>query len=682
MNDYWKEKFKIFKNEFVSVPATLLFLVMVSYGLLIPWMGFYWDDLPFVWFRHFFGPLEFITAFQPYRPLLGYFFAATTALFGEDPLTWQILGLIVRFLLGLEVWLLLRKVWPRHGQSVLWVALLFTVYPAYQQQWVAFTHINQELIPFLFLLGSFLITAWSIRQGRSTVFVTISALILQAVGLFSTEYFFGLEILRFLFLIVIMEDLFPDRRSLLKRSFLAWLPHLIVWIISAGWTYAYHRSSAYASYQVDIPAALSIMELINEFLSTVSLSAFTAWLGTFNLFAVVDGSITQIIAFVLLFVVAAVVFWMMRGNGQPVDLTKEDDSFARWAVIIGIVGIFAGRLPSWAAGLPLMIVFDYDRFFISIMLGASLLIVGLADLLLRNGRGKLLILSMLIGMSAASQFFTANTFRRDWANQQEFFWQMAWRMPALQPGTALLTSDLPLKFASDLQLTAPLNWMYVPDLDQRDLPYAMLHLRTRFTLPEIKADQPISLPYRTVRFDGNTSQVVVIYKEADGCLRVLDPLYNNAATVPGANPYLVSAIPLSKPELIQADAPLPAMNEMLFGSEPSHGWCYFYEKAEISRLNGNWDEVADLFRRAQKEELYPALPVEYLPFIEAFAQIGDHEMAFKLTDRVIKEQKLMCPALLALWERNSANREMPIEIITLLQKGCASSNFNLQTKTE
>ena len=111
-----------------------MLLIALAYGLLIPWMGFYWDDWPFAWFLRFFGPAEFIESFRPFRPLLGPIFMATTSIFGGHPVVWQILGIIIRFLLGLEVWWLLRKVWPTRQSSALWVVLLFTVYPAYGQQ--------------------------------------------------------------------------------------------------------------------------------------------------------------------------------------------------------------------------------------------------------------------------------------------------------------------------------------------------------------------------------------------------------------------------------------------------------------------------------------------------------------------------------------------------------------------
>ncbi len=123
---------------------------------------------------------------------------------------------------------------------------------------------------------------------------------MQALGLFSTEYFFGLEILRFFFILVILAEAIHDRKDLLKKSILQWLPYLIVWIINAVWTYSYHQSTAYNSYEINALSVLSPLALINEFITTLTLSGFTSWLGTFSIFANVDGSATQIIAFAIL----------------------------------------------------------------------------------------------------------------------------------------------------------------------------------------------------------------------------------------------------------------------------------------------------------------------------------------------------------------------------------------------
>ncbi len=683
-----KEKIQTLLQKPFAIPLAFFLLILLAYGILAPRMGFYWDDLPFAWFLRFFGPAEFIEAFKPFRPLLGYVFLVTTAIFGWNPITWQILGLLARFILSLQVWSLLRKVFPTRERSALWVALLFMVYPAYTQQPVALTHVNQELIPLIFLLSSFIVTVNLLRDQNNSKLQLVLAIALQALGLFSTEYFFGLEILRFLFILAILSESIADKKDLFKKSFSQWLPYLIIWIVNAVWTYSYHRSQAYDSYQISLASLLSPLALVNEFINTLSLSAFASWLNTFDIFSTINGSSTQILAFCVLLLAFWIVITVTSNKGQetsneyPVSrnsylvtrnsyLVTRPSSLAphHWFLLIGLLAIFAGRLPSWAAGLPLKIEFDYDRFFLSIMLGASLFIVGLADLILKEGRAKVIVLSLIIGMSTASQFTSANTYRRDWANTQDLFWQMSWRMPALEEGTAVLTYELPIQYLSDYQLMSALNWMYAPNLKGRELPLALQYLKTRYEAFEIKPDQPIEITYRTTSFSGNTSNSVVIYKEADGCLRVLDPVYNNAETVPGASFYLLEAIPLSNPDLILTDAPTPAMDKTLFGGEPPHGWCYAYAKAEIARQNGNWEEVVNLFKEAQLIELSPALPVEYLPFIEAFALTGDMDAAIKLTEKTIKTQPTLCPALNTLWERVSGDLDV-LQAESVLQKEC------------
>jgi len=661
---------KLFQKEAVNVPTIIFLLILLAYGLLTPRMGFYWDDWPFAWFLKFFGPAEFIESFRPFRPFLGPIFTVTTALFGGDPFTWQLVGLAFRFFLSLEIWYVLRLIWPTRKWDLMWVVLLFTVYPGYQQQWVSLTHVNQEIIPLTWLIASFGVTAYAIRNEHLRKRLTILALILQAMGLFSTEYFFGLEVLRFFFLLAIFTETITARKDLLQKTIVSWFPYFCVWILNAAWTFAYHRSAAYNSYEINVLSSPSFSPLAigNEILTTISLSGFMSWLNTFGIMSTLDGSLTQIISVALLLVSATAVFIFMRffSNGTTDQHPMEKDSWGQWAMSIGLVAIFAGRLPSWAAGLPLKLEFDYDRFFISIMFGASLFIVGLATFILKDGKRKVFILSLLIGLSTAYQFTVANTFRRDTANQQDIFWQMAWRIPALEKNTALLTYELPLKYVSDLQLTAPLNWIYAPEFEGRDIPYVLYYLKTRFNTASLKANEPIELKYRTVNFSGSTSDSVVIYKEADGCLRVLDSVYANAETVPGANYFLLNAIPLSKPSQIQTDAPQRVLDEKLFGPEPAHGWCYFYAKAELARQQADWEGVVKLYDQAQKNGFNASIPVENLPFIEAFALTNDMDMAIKLTERTIKEQNTLCPALHTLWDRVGSSADVE----PTLKEGC------------
>src|SRR5918996_5186573 len=154
------------ENRFFERSIPLLFLVVtvLAYGLLLPLTGFYWDDWPFAWIAKFLGPQEFIPAFAQVRPFLGPIFFVTTSLIPPVPLYWQIFALIIRFTSGLVAWFALNQIWPRHKRQALIASLLFLVFPGYSQHWVAFTHINQEWIPFIFYLLSFGFTARALRN--------------------------------------------------------------------------------------------------------------------------------------------------------------------------------------------------------------------------------------------------------------------------------------------------------------------------------------------------------------------------------------------------------------------------------------------------------------------------------------------------------------------------------------
>ncbi len=180
-----------------SVPLLLGIVTILSYGLIIPRLGFYWDDWAFAFLSHFYGPAEMVRAFAAYRPFLGPIFFVTTSLFDNIPILWQLFGLLVRFCTGFACWWTLIQIWPKHKNQVLAVALIFLVYPGYSQQWVALTHTNQELIP----AHRLPVFHWTDSPHTATSFHqpvehSFSSIVLQMIGLFSTEYFAGYELIR------------------------------------------------------------------------------------------------------------------------------------------------------------------------------------------------------------------------------------------------------------------------------------------------------------------------------------------------------------------------------------------------------------------------------------------------------------------------------------------------------
>ncbi len=530
-----------------TIPLAFFVLTILTYGLMLPWTGFYWDDWPFAWIAKFLGPAEFIPAFEPFRPFLGPIFFGTTSLLPPNPSVWQSFALLLRFTLGLSAWWTFKTIWPKAHWGTLTAALLFLVFPGYSQHWVAYTHINQEWIPFLFYILSFGFTAKAFREPDKSRRFTILALVFFVLGVFPTEYFATQEPLRFLFLWALVAEGTAGFWPRIRRALKWWWPYLLIWVGNAAWLAYYYKFGAYASYSVSAPGQISPLGFLVSMADALWKAGVYSWGQILLLAARSLSNPSTLLSLGMILVSFVLIAFYLRnlelsegdraqkspdtGNTHRRSSTTSGDVgvhknsiWGRQAMSFSLIGILVGRVPSWAAGLPLTLQSIDDRFMVSMMIGGSLFLAGMLELLIGRSRVKLYVVALILALGVGQQFYTANDFRRDWTRQQEIFWQMAWRMPGLEPGTVILTHELPLRFETDMGLTAPLNWIYAPEYSGGELPYALLYTRTRqggATLSALEPGQPISFDYRTVDFKGSTSQAVTIIVPPNACLRVL-----------------------------------------------------------------------------------------------------------------------------------------------------------------
>lgn len=645
-----------------SIPVLFLLLTILGYGLLLPFTGFYWDDWPFAWIAKFLGPAEFVPAFEGVRPFLGPIFLVTTSLIPPVPPWWQIVALLIRFVSGLAAWFALSRIWPHHKRQALVASVLFLLFPGYSQHWVAFTHINQEWIPLILYLFSFGFTARALRDSGSYRTNTMVAIVLMVAGVFPTEYFIGLEPLRFLFIWVIVSEDVAGFRSRLLATLRHWWFYLVIWLGNALWLAYFYTLGTYGSYEVEVVREpLSLMPMLSAIGEAVWKAGMYVWGQVILLTA---DSIAAPSSLVSLLLTAAgfvlLIFYLTRLDLPSTPYT----AFAIPAILIGIAGMVLGRVPSLAAGLPLTLQSSFDRLMISMMLGGSLFVTGVVDLLFRDARLRNIAFSLLIALAIGQQFFNANIFRRDWTKQQEFYWQLAWRIPAMQPDTALLTDQLPIDYETDLSFSAPINWIYAPDYQGGDLPYALIYVEKRLgrgALPSLERDVEITLDFRTVAFHGSTSQAITIFMPPNGCLRVLDPARGDALTYGRQSRYLVDAIALSDPSRILLDA--GETPRLPFLREPEHTWCYYYARAELGLQQGEWDQINTLISEAISRGYGPEDPFEWLPYIEALGMTGSLAEAERISANVLVEDKGIRRGLCLVWARLKAREAAPVEAI-------------------
>ena len=101
--------------------------------------------------------------------------------------------------------------------------------------------------------------------------------------------------------------------------------------------------------------------------------------------------------------------------------------------------------------------------------------------------------------------------------------------------------------------------------------------------------------------------------------------------------------------------------EAIFGKEPFHSWCYYYQKADLARQAGDWEQVVALAEQALAEGYKPVNPHERLPFIEAYAHTGDWSRALADTRKAFDKDERYARQLCYLWERLDQELEIPAE---------------------
>jgi hypothetical protein len=243
-------------------------------------------------------------------------------------------------------------------------------------------------------------------------------------------------------------------------------------------------------------------------------------------------------------------------------------------------------------------------------------------------------------------------FRQDWVNQQQFFWQLTWRIPHLETGTVIFANENNVTaYSTDNSLSAPINWIYDPSNRSQTIQYLLVYPTVRKdTFSSINTDKnsPVAKDLLIGKFSGSISQSISVYFDGFSCLRVLDPVLD--ALNPAPEDALRDTMKYSNPALIRplaegetGTSPL----QRILGQPPATSWCKLYETADLLRQSGKWYNILQLWDKDR--ELYnpAANPAEAAPFIEAYARTGQWDEAAKLTTRTLKSRAVLC----ALWQQ-------------------------------
>ncbi len=227
---------KLFENETFLATLLILLTTVITYGVSIPSLGYYYDDWYLLWSGHARGAESIVSLFSTDRPFMGVIYSYDYRLLGDNILSWHLYALLWRFICGLAFFWILRLIWPKQKYITTLMAVLFIVYPGFLSQPDANTKQNH-----LFGFGTGLLSIAFMLQALKTnsrvgkILCSLISIVLTANYLFIYEYMIGLEGMRLILLgVTLFQNGFTELRAFLKSIIRIWWPYPLV---MAGFLY-------------------------------------------------------------------------------------------------------------------------------------------------------------------------------------------------------------------------------------------------------------------------------------------------------------------------------------------------------------------------------------------------------------------------------------------------------------
>jgi hypothetical protein len=321
------------------------------------------------------------------------------------------------------------------------------------------------------------------------------------------------------------------------------------------------------------------------------------------------------LAGVLLF---ATYYFALTSESELAGGSRTPGKAAVEMALIGGAAMLFALFPVVAVGRDVRWESGFDKYTLQATAGVALLIVGALSALIRSRRGWI-IYAALIGVSIASQTGNAIRWVTFWEDQSDLWWQVSWRAPGIKDETVLLVEMPGKDYFEAYEVWGPANRIYNPDVEAIQIRAEVFSSQT---LEKIRTGQTEMRAVRAV-FDLERDfhkSLILSRPERASCWHVLD---GDDPVFPGVtSPLLYAAVRRSKLDRIDVTAAPATPPKHIFGSEPDHGWCFYFQKASLAAQLGDWQGAADLADQALAADIKPLDRSEWMPFLRAYVMVG------------------------------------------------------------
>ena len=522
------------------------------------------------------------------RPFVGLIYSQAYSVLGDSPLPWQIYSYLLRLIGALVLFWILRQLWPKAIAFTTLAAILFVVYPGFLQQPNGNTFSNQLLGYTLSLVSiAFSLIAVRATRGISKVLWYGLALGLAVAYWLIYEYMIGMEVFRVLAVWMVLDNGRAKRIQATIRSLLPFVPPLVVYLAWRVFVFESGRGilnagAVVARFRSDLPRSIASIGL--EWGKDILETSLAGWaVPVYQRFT--GAGLSEQWTAIAIGALAAGLFlaysaWLNRQ--QEFERSRVETGVVLMIALLTVLAttapvIISGRDVHWHSG--------FDRYSLHVTVGIALVVAGLIWLI-ASPRLRPWIGAFLILISAGTHYLNALHWEGFWESQRQMWWQLSWRAPALETGT-LLTAQIPVDgFFEDYEIWGPANLIYSASTPAIEIAAEIMNEETaekiRFGSEEIRAMRAI------IQFDKDFDNTLILaFPSFGSCLHIID---GRRLELPRATSGLMKTVArFSDVGQIVVDAPGVRPPAAVFGPEPEHGWCYFFQKADLARQSQDWN---------------------------------------------------------------------------------------------
>lgn len=618
-----------------------ILLTVIAALVYLPFVfrfGYYFDDWYIMFAAGARGAEAIREIYSIDRPAGALLMSPLYALFGANPLYYNLSAFAFRVLGALGVWTLCASLWSRARAFAFITSLLFLIYPGFLSQ--------PNGITYQYYLAGLASATWSValtmravtttQRGRRWVLHGFSILL----GLFylsQIEWYIGFEAIRWtcIFLLTWREG--ASARQKVIRAFQQGLPALLVPALFLAWRILFFDNERGATdvgmqlgdvflYPLQTIFRWGYSQAQNMFETLVA-----AWVTPLQQVGLVQENTHRLIGLTIGVASVALSFVMLRRMESQDNAAQTDSSTWKSEMIwLGLAALVFGLAPVTLANREVWFP-SFSRYTLAASLGAAILIAAWVSGLSKPS-AHWGILAIFILASVFTHYGNGLQYATQTQRTRDFWWQVAWRAPQFQTSTTLIANIASVSTEEDYFVWGPANFLYYPESQNDEMAQPSLYaaVLNKNTVQKVLTRERQEYDNRRgiVTYKNYRNILILSQPSPSSCVHVIDGLQPEFSTTESDSIRVIGSF--SELEHVLADETPHTPPQLVFGPEPPRGWCFFYQSADLARQRGDWEAVIGWGKEAQALGFAPSDLIEWMPFLQAYAVTGDTERLTEL----------------------------------------------------